>query len=480
LRARKIRKAVLNAALTVVCLLVAQPVWGKVLVRWTQPSIPAAKATGFAEIVVPWDSETLIRNAARQGYRVYLEIPAGKAADAPRGKGRSKIAGVILDPRDEQPSQVNDELRQLQSSYAGLPILLLDARAKQPQMKGQLVIKKDGVLQVTSPTAQPWIDSNLALVRLDRVFRPSQTPLYEFQWDTSDTTPLGQGPSAADYALAVAEAGALHADFVLNLDPSLQSKLSDKEPAAWAVLREIRRYLAFSGRSDKNPAEAEADVGVIVGADQKAIEPINLFARHNIPFAILKADGLKFQALKAIKLLVVFALPDNPLTEAISDFASQGGVVVVVGAPGKYPWQSSTPVPAGEHSVAYILGKGRVIELPGPVIDPETFAQDIRRLLDQDTDKLSIISLWNALTVIAIPYRVGSEKVVELVNYSQEPITVQVRIKGLFSSIRYETPERACCNSLTPENREGFTEFVIPDLRIAGRVRLSNKKAAGQ
>lgn len=475
MRTCKIRKAVL----TLVCLLAAQPGWGRVFLRWTQPSIPAAKAMGFAEIVVPWDSETLIRDAARQGYRVYAEIPAGKVADAVRGTGKSNLAGVILNPGDAQPSSVDDELRQLRSSYAGLPVLLLDVRAKQPQMKGQLVVKKDGVLQVTSPTAQPWIDSNFALVRLDQVFRPSQTPLYEFQWDSSDTTQPGQGPSAADYALAVAEAGALHADFVLNLDASLQKKLLDNSLAAWAILNEIWRNLAFSAQSDKNAGEAEADVGVIVGADQKAYEPINLFARHNIPFAVLKADGLKPHALEAFKLLVVFATPDNPLAEAISDFASRGGVAVVVGAPGKYPWQSGAPAPAGEHSVAYAVGKGKVIELPGPVIDPETFAQDIRRLLDQDTDKLSI-SLWNALTVIAIPYHVGDEKVVELVNYSQEPIAVQLRIKGSYSSIRYEAPERACCVSLTPEYREGFTEFVVPDLRIAGRVHLSNKKAAGR
>lgn len=471
------RTATLNAVLALACLLAAQPGWGRVFLRFAQPSIPAAKATGFAEVVVPWDSETLIRTAVRQGYRVYVEIPAGKAADAAKGTGRSNLAGVILNPGDAQPSQVDDELRQLQSTYAGLPVLVLDARAKQPQMKGQLVIKRDGILQVTSPTAQPWIDSNLALVRLDRVSRPSQTPLYEFQWDSSDTTQPGQGPSAPDYALAVAEAGALHADFVLNLDPSLQTKLSDKDPAAWAVLNEIRRYLAFSTRSDKNGGEPEADVGVIVGADQKAYEPINLFARHNIPFAVLKADGLKPPALKAFKLLVFFAPPDNPVAEAISDFASRGGVAVLAGAPGKYSWQSGAPVPAGEHSVAYAVGKGRIVELPGPVIDPETFAQDIRRQLDRDTDQLSI-SLWNALTVIAIPYHGGDEKVVELVNYSQEPIAVQVRIKGSFSSIRYEAPERACCVSLTPEYREGFTEFVVPDLRIAGRVHLSDEKAA--
>ena len=433
MRTRKIRMAVL----TLVCLLAAPASSGKVILRWTQPSIPAAKAMGFAEIVVPWDSESLIRTAIRQGYRVYMEIPAGKAVGAVRDTGRSKIAGVILNPGDAQPSQVDDELRQVRSTYAGLPVLLLDARAKQPQMKGQLVIKKDGILQVTSPTAQPWIDSNLALVRLDQVFHPSQTPLYEFQWDSSDTAQPGQGPSAADYALAVAEAGALHADFVLNLDASLQKKLSDKDPAAWAVLNEIRRYLPFSAWSDKNAGEAEADVGVIVGADQKAYEPINLFARHNIPFAFLKADGLKPQALEAFKLLVVFAPPDNPVAEAISDFASRGGVVVVVGAPGKYPWQSSPPVPAGEHSVAYAVGKGRVIELPGPVIDPETFAQDIRRLLDQDTDKLSI-SLWNALTVIAIPYHVRMTR--RLWNWSTTP----------------RSPSQSRC-----ESRDHFLRFVM-------------------
>ena len=54
------------------------------------------------------------------------------------------------------------------------------------------------------------------------------------------------------------------------------------------------------------------------------------------------------------------------------------------------------------------------------------------------------ISLWNALTVIAVPYSVagGREKLVELVNYAQEPIPVQVRVKGSFSSVVYETPDR--------------------------------------
>ena len=180
--------------------------------------------------------------------------------------------------------------------------------------------------------------------------------------------------------------------------------------------------------------------------------------------------------LDAFDLLIVFVLPDDPLIAAVSDFASKGGIVVLVGAPGSYPWHSGPATSVGEHSVAYATGKGRIIELPGPVIDPETFAQDIRRLLGSEEEDKAEISLWNALTVIAVPYNVpgGRTKVVELINYAQEPIPVQVRVRGSYSSVLYETPDRACCELLTPVQRGEFTEFVVPALRIAGRVRLTS------
>ena len=457
-----------------VCLLAATPGWSKVLLRWTQSSIPAAATMGIKELVVSWDAEALIRNARRQGYRVYAEVPVGKAADMTRSTKKSNLAGIVLNPGDSQPGQIDEGLQQLRSAYPALPVLVLNSKAKQPQMKGQLVIKKDGVLQVTSPTAQPWIDSNLALVRLDQAFRPAQTYLYEFQWDLEDSLQQEYGPDAADYSRAVAEAGAFHADLILNLHPGLQTDLSRNAPAAWAVLKEIKHHFAFSPQGGKKVGEPEANVGVITDAYQKAYEPINLLARHNIPFAVLKASGLKPQSLDAFNLLIVFAVPDEPITKAIADFASKGGIVVLVGAPASYPWQSGQAMPAGEHSVAYAAGKGRIIELPGPVIDPETFAQDIRRLIGMDKDKVEI-GLWNALTVIAVPYSVpgGHEKLVELINYALEPIPVQVQVKGSFSSVLYETPDRACCESLTPVQRGEFTEFVIPSLRIAGRVRLT-------
>jgi hypothetical protein len=102
------------------------------------------------------------------------------------------------------------------------------------------------------------------------------------------------------------------------------------------------------------------------------------------------------------------------------------------------------------------------------------FAQDIRRLLGKEN---ALISLFNGLTTIAAPYRdhSGTIKTLEFVNYAEDSLRLQVQVKGSFASIRYESPEQKCCESLVPVQRDGFTEFVIPELRIAGRVHLEAK-----
>ena len=466
-----------RSLLTLVCLLAATPGWSRILLRWTQPSIPPASSMGIREVVISWDAKSLIQAARGQGYRVYAEVPVGKAAEIIRSAGKNGLAGIVINSGSSEAGQIDGDLRQLRSAFPALPVLVLNARGKQPEMKGQLVIKRDGVLQVTSPTAQPWIDSNLALVRLDHTFRPQQIPLYEFQWDQSDSMQQQYGPSAADYSLAVAEAGALHADLILSLHPALQSDLAKKSPVAWEVLNGIKRTAMFYAAAEKRPGEPLANVGVITDTYQKAFEPINLLGRHNIPFAVLKASELKPGSLDAFNLIIVFAVPDQPVIAAISDFASKGDIAVLVGVPGSYPWQSGQSISAGENSVAYAVGKGRIIELAGPVIDPETFAQDIRRLIGPD--KVDV-SLWNALTVIAVPYDLpgGREKVVEVLNYAQESMPVQLRVRGSYSSVIFETPDHACCESLAPIQRGDFTEFLIPSLRLAGRVRLTSAPSA--
>jgi hypothetical protein len=351
---------------------------------------------------------------------------------------------------------------------------VLNPDAKQPEMRGSLVIKRDSVLEVSSPTAQPWIDTNLALVKIEQRSHQGQVPLYTFSWGLSDSGPEQKGATATDYSLAVAEAGAFHADLILQLEERLQRALSNHAPEAWTLWNQVRSYATFYSDQSEQRLESAANVAVVVDDLDTSDEAMNLMARHNIPFKVLLPADLKLGGLESFNVVVVFVKPDRKACERIADLAAHGKVVVLVDAHGSYPWQNRDAVRLNEHAVAYAVGDGKVLELSEPVTDPEMFAQDIRHLLGkQDV----LLSLWNGLTTVAVPYgeHTGTLKVLEFVNYAAEPLRLQVQVKGSFSSIRYDTPEHKCCESLVPVKHDGFTEFVIPELRIAGRVHLDNQ-----
>jgi hypothetical protein len=101
---------------------------------------------------------------------------------------------------------------------------VLIAGGKQPQLKGRLVVERDGVLQVSSPSTQPWLDSNLATVRLAQSTYPDSLPImYDFRWSASEVPPGAWHPDAGDYALAIAESDAIHSDVVIDL-PGLAAR----------------------------------------------------------------------------------------------------------------------------------------------------------------------------------------------------------------------------------------------------------------
>jgi hypothetical protein len=344
-------------------------------------------------------------------------------------------------------------------------------------MKGQLVTTRNGVLQVSSATAQPWITSNLALILFDQVLDRARVPLYSFKWDPPESSQPDHGPESADYLLAVAEAGAFHADLVLSLHEELQKELWQKNPAAWVTFSEIKRAMAFSAQTNDTFGEPEANVGVVIGDYECSYEPVNLLARHNIPFRLLRTLDLKTATIETLDVVVFLRTVSKEATRVIENFASKGGTVILVDSHGPYPWRFDDPPKQGQQLASHKIGKGQIIQLGDPSGDPDSFAQDMRRLIDNN--KITM-SLWNALTTIAVCYRkTGSgEKVVELINYSQEPLSVQVQVRGSFSSIRYESPENGCCRSLEGVQHEGYTEFVIPALGVAGRVHLAEASAA--
>ena len=447
--------------------------WSNVFVHWTRSAFPPAKELGLNDLVLSWNNgfSSQVKAARKEGYRVYAEVSLHQAADAAKTVA-SEVDGIILNVQQSERAELEKSLPKLRSAHPRLRFLVLNPDGKRPEMRGSLVIKRDSVLEVSSPTAQPWIDTNLALVKIEQRSLQGQVPTYTFSWGgRSDSGQQPAALTATDYSLAVAEAGAFHADLILQLDERLQAALSNHDPEAWTLWNQVQSYAKFYSDTSQRRLEAAANVAVVVDDLDTTDETMNLLARHNIPFKVLRPADLKSGELEGFDVVVVLAKPDRGAGERIADLATHGKTVVVVEAHGSYPWQSGHPVRLNEDAVAYAVGNGKVLELSEPVTDPEMFAQDIRRLLGKQN---VLVSLWNALTTIAVPYREhgGTLKVLEFVNYAGDPLRLQVQVMGTFTSIRYETPEHKCCESLVPVKHTGFTEFVIPELRITGRVHL--------
>lgn len=469
----------LKIVLLIIVSLVSPSAGAHVFIRWTESSIPPAKALGVQNLVITWTApdNPLFQAAKRQGYRVYAEVTPAQAAAADRASKSEGLAGIIVAAPGSAPEHIGagspDELiKSLRAEFPSLDVRLLEPGGKQPQMRGGIVVGKNGVLGVSSPTRQPWIDSNVALVRFARVYHPGEAPLIDFTWNLIDPTEQQYGPPAVDYEIAIAEAASFHTDLILPIHKNLQKDLTQGNPQGWKTWDGILRYLRFYQPIAVNrTVPLLSNVGFITNDYDASYEAANLMARHNIPFDVMMPGALTSKRLKDMALVVIFGPLDTAAIGRVKNFAANGGTAVLVGQPGKYPWSSLQPASKNEDTAVYLTGKGKIVEIAEPITDPEAFAKDVWRLLGTPQRQLS---LWNALTTLAAAYQVGGFSLrLNLVNYSGNPLRVQTRVKGAYSAVSYETPERGSWAPLKPVEQDGFTEFIVPNFLVGARVRLS-------
>ncbi|HTE91428.1 MAG TPA: hypothetical protein VK639_20940, partial [Terriglobales bacterium] len=146
------------------CVVLSTSAWSRVFLRWTYSEVPPAKTLGVSDLVVPWDggATSLLESARKQGYAVYLEATPEQASAAAQA-GKNGTAGILLKVSPSDQTDIDTTLRTLRLRYPKLTFLILNPAGKQPQMRGTLVLTRNGILEVSSPTAQPWLDTNLAL-----------------------------------------------------------------------------------------------------------------------------------------------------------------------------------------------------------------------------------------------------------------------------------------------------------------------------
>lgn len=450
------------------------PAAAEVFLRVTAGALPSARELGVNQVVVRWpvQDDASLSNLSALGFRVFLEAASNDLPAAIAAAEHAHLAGLIVKQAGTAAAFDEETFRSLQEAHPKLLFRSLILGGKQPQMRGRLVVNRDGILQVSSPSSQPWLDTNLAAVRLAKTFSPAHTPvLYDFPWDLSDTVHQEFGPNAEQFALAISEAAAIRADVILDLPRSLQNALAAHEPAAWSLWNQVTPYLIFSHSASTDDFRPVANIGVVACDAQANYEAINLLARHNLAFETVQPTDLTPRRAAHWSALVLFCAPQNPQIGLLNDFANRGGIVVLVNQRGDYPWHAHPASRTDERSSTFTIGSGQIVELHNAVTDPEDFARDLRRLLGAHR---TVLTLWNSLTTLVTGYRRDStgETILHVINYNDVPDNVQIQIQGHFASVQLEAPETSGRVVLPTFERDGFTEFTISRLVIASRVLL--------
>lgn len=446
-----------------VCL--AGPASAEVFVRWETRPVPPRDALDVAALVVPAADAGLAQDARAAGYRVFLEAAADALDAIPRG---GDVAGVFVQgPVDAARL---DALRT--ALGAGAVVRTLDERGKWPHIRTNWVTSRNGVLQVASRTAQPWIENNAALIRIAQREHPGVVPLLTYPWQPITPAVGGEEPAADDYLVAIAEAGSFGADLLLPLHPAFQRRLALGLPDARADWGRIREAMTFYASASPARYEPIAGIAVVTAEEpMRWFEAMNLLARHNLPFDLLTLDQVTANALAPFRLVVVLDPPAAPQAAALDAFARRGGTLVTAGLQGPFPWERGEPASRADDRVTYEVGSGRAVAFAQPVINPNDFALAVRQLLAPEQRDVEI---WNGITVLAAPYKApgGDAVLVTVLNYTHQPLPVQLRIPGRYVSVHYEVP--GARPALLPfRQRGGFAEIVLDDLTIGGRLFMT-------
>ncbi|MFN2444379.1 MAG: hypothetical protein ABR606_02125 [Vicinamibacterales bacterium] len=436
----KMRASLGLLALLVALLCVRTNLHADVLLRWDQEEVPPPAVLGVSRVVIPANNSKAVENALARGYDVYLEQAA-----------ESRVVQ-----------------RQPQTASGKVNVLAVDSRGTWPHIRTNWVTRRNDVLQVTGRSAQPWLESNVALFRILQSTQPASPPILTYTWKPITLAEIDEGPALENYLIAIAEAGSVGGDLLLPLHERFEKDLLLGKPDARAAWKQIRRYLDFYSWNLPRRYRPMTSVGVVAADPMRALEAMSLLARHNIAFDLLEPARVSAERLAGLKLVISMdQTPKHPNAAAAS------------GTPPEHPnaaAASGAPPDGQPEALAeFVRGGGQVIR-KAPGGDPNQFALDVRQKLGREN---RVVDIWNGLTVLTTPYEEpnGNSVLVTVVNYAQQSLPVHVRVRGAFSQVQYESPEHEAV-LLPYEHRDGSTEFVIPALRVGGRVFLTRTTAS--
>jgi len=310
-----------------------------------------------------------------------------------------------------------------------------------------------------APSSEPWIQSNVWLVRAARFSKPGKPVWLSYRIDHA---------KEADYLRSIADAAVAGGRWIVDLDDGLRVKLRRGDAGAMGTWRRIADCLRFAeDHSAWRRFEAYGNLGIIVGTgSEMEDEYLKLVARRQVPYRPIARAHLDAAALAGLRAVLATGLapPTAAERKLVRAFAENGGLVV--GGP---EWGE---IPTGEPYAERACGKGRMALYRSP--DPESIAREMRELL---TLKDAGLIAFNVPSVITYASREpgGRRLLVQLLNYADSPATdITIRVSGTFKSARLVTPG-ADPVALETSAANGETDITIAKLGLWGGVVLEGE-----
>jgi hypothetical protein len=455
---------------------------------WHQPAaLERLSGTAVDCLIVTWaaglpqDEEQqgslkpLIERGRQAGIQFIGWVDEGADTASAAAKARAAgLSAVVSNSDAENRSELQiipiSTRSQTRWDLAGRFLILNDAIW--PQIRSNIEEGKDQV--DAGPTGIPWVNSNGWYVRLAKALNPEKVI-----WLAVDPPKKDRSSRAESYLLAMADAWAYGAHWVISLDETLQAGLASGTAPAMEAWREVAATAAFFKRHDAwtgcHPQGVLAVLSDFSGANEfMSGEILNLLCRRHLPLQVIarsRATASSFEGLKAI----LYADQDSPtdgLRQDLLTFVQKGGLLI---APSNWKMTEGVPSPEDPQEGYQMRrsGSGRVALAKQEWQDPYEVATETHLMLSHSND---LIRLWNAggtnSMYTASPD--GSKSLVQIVNYSVggQNDSISLWLKQPYRSARFWSLSANEPVSLQKVTEFGEAELHLPPFPVYGAVEL--------
>ena len=320
----------------------------------------------------------------------------------------------------------------------------------------------------TGPTGEPWVDSNLAPIRLAQARQPAGTAIWV------RATPRENSLRAEPLVAAAGDAAVAGGQWVIALPPALASGLLARIPQALQTWKTVSDTAAFFvTKRDWNRYQPEAVPGVLSDfAGARPLDVMHLIARAGQQFRVVLKQKFTPASLAGLKSVIDPdpASPSGSLRRDVLNFVAEGGMLIAGPEWGEIRNARPSATTHPRFRLA-TLGKGSVAISRTPLGDPYLFASDTGILISHRHD---LLRFWNggplSATYATAPGRIKA--LVQTVFYSgRDPGgDTAVRVAGPWKTATLSTVEQPAARPVKTVPRQDGLEIHLPG--TAGYIAL--------